>query len=143
MMRVSEDQSRSNAEEPSLRSLRVFVVENHADTLRYLRLYLEQLGCSVTTASSLGEALDTLPKTECDVLLSDIGLPDGTGWELMERMDRPQPLFAIAMSGYGTTSDLQKSQAVGFRRHLVKPFDPDQLEDILAEAAREREAARA
>jgi CheY-like chemotaxis protein len=73
-----------------------------------------------------------------DVLICDIGLPDGSGWELMEKVSTyDQAPFGIAMSGYGAVSDREKSLAAGFRHHLVKPFLPEDLDAILLEAANE------
>lgn len=118
----------------SSRRLRIFVVENHEDTLRALEGYLRQMGHEVWVARSVGEALVELPKADCDVLISDIGLCDGTGWDLMERVRLARPIFAIAMSGYGVGADVARSKAAGFRHHLVKPADPDEL-DVLLEAA--------
>ena len=121
------------------RPLRVFVVENHPDTLKYLRLYLETLGHEVSAALTMHDALAALPAAEPDVLISDIGLPDGTGWELMRRLDGRlgAGVYTIAMSGFALHADQARSQAAGFRHHLLKPFSPDHLGDLLDEAARE------
>ena len=105
-------------------------------------MYLEMLGHTVLTASSMTEALAALPGADCDVLISDIGFSDGNGWLLMERLQPPRPLYAIAMSGFGMGADHLKSQEAGYRRHLLKPINPDQLDDALAEAARELMATR-
>ena len=119
------------------RPLRIFVVENHADTLKYLTLYLEQMGHTVVPATSMNEALATLPSSGCDVLISDIGLPDGNGWELLERAHLERPIYAIAMSGFGMNADKTRSKAAGYREHLLKPLDPDALDALLEDAARE------
>ena len=118
--------------------LQVFLVENHADTLKWLTLYLEQLGHTVHPARNVAEALARLPDADCDVLISDIGLPDGTGWELLEKVRLPRPIYAIAMSGFGMNSDRLKSTAAGYRHHLLKPFVPTELNAALEEAAREK-----
>jgi two-component system CheB/CheR fusion protein len=115
----------------------VFVVENHADTRAFLRFLLEELGHKVFTADSMSEALRRLPAADCDVLISDIGLPDGDGWQLLQRLKLRRPIYSIAMSGFGMTSDQVRSKEVGFRHHLVKPMGPEQLEAILKEAADE------
>jgi CheY-like chemotaxis protein len=117
-----------------MRPLRVFLVENHQDSAKYIRLYLEHLGHQVTAAEDMATALKELPESNCDVLISDIGLPDGDGWQLMERMKGMRPAFAIAMSGYGSVEDLRKSRLVGYDHHLVKPFPTDELVALLQEA---------
>lgn len=119
------------------RPLRIFVVENHPDTLKYLTMYLETLGHTVVSARTVTEALAALPAADCSVLISDIGLPDGDGWDLLERASFKRPVYAIAMSGFGMNSDRAKSRAAGYRHHLLKPFDPDELEVMLEEAAEE------
>ncbi len=118
-------------------SLRILTVENHPDTREVLTLMLESLGHTVVVAESLRTALAEAVRSNCDVLLSDIDLPDGNGWELLSHLDLPRPMYAIAMSGYGTTSDHKRSKAAGFRHHLVKPMGFEQLETILVEAAKE------
>ena len=122
-----------------MHSLRVFLVENHEDTVRYMQLYLEQLSYKVTVASDMASALREIPASRCDVLISDIGLPDGDGWQLMERLGDHRPRFAIAMSGYGTANDQQKSRAAGYDHHLIKPFAPDALVALLCEASKLKE----
>jgi len=118
----------------SMSSLRVFLVENHEDTVRYMQLFLKNLSYEVCVATDMATALREIPKSHCDVLISDIGLPDGDGWQLMEKLGGDRPQFAIAMSGYGTGNDQHKSQAVGYDHHLIKPFTPDALLALLHEA---------
>jgi two-component system CheB/CheR fusion protein len=118
----------------SIRPLRILLVENHADTLRWLTLYLEELGHAVVTARTLAEAKAVLPQCDCDVLISDIGLPDGTGWELLEQAQPSRPVFAIAMSGFGMNADNARSLQAGYRYHLLKPFKIAELDKLLKEA---------
>lgn len=118
-------------------TLRIFLVENHADTLKYTKMYLEQMGHAVQSARTIAEALDLIPEVNADVLISDIGLPDGDGWELLEKAGRAAPKYAIAMSGFGMYADRSRSLAVGYRHHLLKPFPPEDLDAILMEAAGE------
>jgi DNA-binding NtrC family response regulator len=119
--------------------LRILLVEDHEDTRKYLRLYLEQSGHAVTAADSIERAAELLGTTECDVVLSDISLKDGSGWELLREVGPGRPMYAIAMSGFGTLADANRSKAAGFRHHLVKPIDPDMLDRVLEEARRERD----
>lgn len=120
-----------------LRSLKIFLVENHDDTRTYLVAYLESCGHEVQTATSMHAALEVLTTAQVDVLLCDIRLPDGDGWQLMRRMGEmsDSPPFGIAMSGYGSDADREKSRVVGYRHHLVKPFLPDDLDALIMEAA--------
>ena len=125
---------------PGLPSLRIFLVENHRDTLKWLTIHLEEMGHTVGSARNMTEALTELPQGKWQVLISDIGLPDGDGWELLRRAELPPTVFAIAMSGYGMNADQRKSKAAGYRRHILKPFVPDDLDEILEEAAQEAAA---
>jgi DNA-binding response OmpR family regulator len=117
----------------------VFLVENHQDTVRYMQLFLEQMSYKVCVAADMATALREIPKSHCDVLISDIGLPDGDGWRLMEELGDDRPQFAIAMSGYGTGNDRRRSLAAGYDHHLVKPFTPDALLALLREAGKMKE----
>lgn len=123
------------------RPLRIFVVENNADTLKYFRMYLEDLGHTVFDAGTVADALAGIPGALCDVLVCDIGLEDGNGWDLLRRLRAEvpgTPPYAIAVSGFGRNADRAKSEAAGFRHHLLKPYDLDTIEEMLAEAAQER-----
>ena len=115
----------------------ILVVENHPDTLTALSTLLEELGHTVTRARTIAEASIALRTNHFHVLLCDVGLPDGTGWDLMKEVADPGAIFAIAMSGFGTQLDAARSRAVGFRVHLVKPFKTVDLERALAAAAAE------
>jgi CheY-like chemotaxis protein len=117
--------------------LRIFVVEDHRDTLESLQLYLEQLGHIVLFAESKAQALKEIPSSNCQVLISDINLPDGNGWELMRELENWRPSYAIALSGYGMEADRAMSSDVGFRHHVVKPVFPEKLETLLDEATAE------
>ncbi len=97
---------------------------------------MEDCGHKVVSVATLAEALKEFPRSGCNVLLCDIGLPDGTGWELLRRLRPHKPMYAIAMSGFGA-DDRAKSQAAGYRYHVLKPLDPDELEPILQEIARQ------
>ncbi|HEY4065766.1 MAG TPA: response regulator [Burkholderiaceae bacterium] len=127
------------------RPLRFFLVENDPDSRAMLMMLLDSWGHTGEAAATMSDALAHLSQHRCDVLLSDIGLPDGDGWQLMERL-RALELqhhagFAIAMSGYGMGSDLERSRAAGYRRHLIKPMAIDELERALLEAAHELQAS--
>lgn len=126
------------------RPLKIFVVENHADTLKYFQFYLQMEGHSVAHARTMEEAYKAIPTAQCDLLISDLGLSDGTGWDLLTRLREeklPHPAFAVAVSGFGSLADRERSKAAGFRYHLLKPFNPDELDRLLEEAARQLAAA--
>jgi CheY-like chemotaxis protein len=117
--------------------LRIFVVEDHKDTLKALQLYLEQLGHIVLFAQTKAQALKEIPTSNCQVLISDINLPDGNGWELMHEIENSRPSYAIALSGHGMKADRAMSAEVGFRHHVVKPIFPRKLDALLEEATAE------
>jgi two-component system, chemotaxis family, CheB/CheR fusion protein len=112
------------------------VVEGHNDTLAALQLYLEQLGHIVFSARDKA-ALKKIRRANCHALISDINLPDGNGWEILEELENLRPNYAIAISGYGTPADRQRSAQSGFRHYLVKPVFPDSLDTLLKVSATE------
>ena len=75
-----------------------------------------------------------------DVLVSDISLPDGTGYELMRSVGSAGPVSAIALSGFGAPEDMRRSLEAGFARHIVKPVLPSELLTAIAEVAAPPEA---
>ena len=116
--------------------LRIFLVDSHMDTLTALTLYLELLGHTVASASTLAAALAAWPQAAHDVLIAELLLPDGDGCELLWRLS-PRPRHAIAATSLGMAADRARSQAAGFRRHLLKPFQPAELEAALHQARQE------
>ena len=82
-------------------------------------------------AQNVAEAVALFEKEDVHVIVSDIGLPDGDGFELMERLRQIRPVPGIALSGYGMEHDLNRSRSAGFVEHLTKPVDWPQLEDAL------------
>ena len=121
--------------------LRIYVLENDTDSRQMLTMLLRSWGHAVDAASTMGEALAHLLDQRYDVLISDIGLPDGNGWQLMDKLRELGTLgnigYAIAMSGYGMGSDLEKSRAAGYRHHLIKPMDIDHLDRLLLDIIKE------
>ncbi len=108
-----------------------------------MQRYLENMGHHVQVAPDMTTALERLPQTQIDLLISDIGLPDGDGWELMTRLGPKRDFLAVAMSGCGANADKAKSRAAGYWHHLLKPFLPDELDSILQEARKFADARRA
>src|SRR5687767_12411747 len=89
---------------------RILVVDDHRDTLRSMKLLLTRLGYEVLAAENMTEALRIADEAEFDILLSDIGLPDGSGLELIRRIRQTRNVPALALSGFGMEEDLQRSR---------------------------------
>jgi signal transduction histidine kinase len=104
----------------------VLLVEDHADSAEALSLSLSSAGYRVIVATSVQSAL-AHGDEEFDVVVSDLGLPDGSGLEVMRGLQARRPVPGIALSGFGAASDVQSSRDAGFQRHLVKPVDLSQL----------------
>ncbi len=123
------------------RPLRVLLVEDDASIREALNKLVNTLGHRAHVTQNVREALEfALSKNETfDLLLSDISLPDGNGWELLRCLINGgrRPWRAIAMSGQSSMEDLAKSQTAGFEQHLLKPVAPAIVEAILREAAEE------
>ncbi len=114
-------------------SLRILLVEDHGDTARTMRLLLRGEGHEVEMAGDVATALELAGREKFDLLLSDLGLPDGTGIDLMRQLrSRGQTLPGIAISGFGQEQDVQRSREAGFAAHIIKPVDIDQLLRIIA-----------
>jgi CheY-like chemotaxis protein len=124
-------------EETTEPSLRLLVVEDDAPTLQVLARLLTRAGHQVTTASSIAAARTAAANGKFDVVVSDLGLPDGTGIELMEHLRSAHGLSGIALSGYGMEEDLRRSEEAGFVAHLVKPVDVGELRRMLRRFAKE------
>jgi two-component system CheB/CheR fusion protein len=112
---------------PSRGGRRILLVEDHEQTAKALRRLLTNLGYDVQWRASVSDALDAAGRGAFDLVLSDIGLPDGSGLELMRELRARHGLRGIALSGYGMEQDLASSAAAGFLEHLVKPVSRDLL----------------
>ena len=121
------------------RELRILMVEDNKDTLRYLSSILRQRGHAVTAADCVAAAFAAVEQAEApfDLLLSDIELPDGTGHCLMRGLKVSHGLRGIAMSGFGAPEDLRQSREAGFFDHLTKPIDLNRLEAAIYRATSE------
>jgi PAS domain S-box-containing protein len=113
---------------------RILLVEDNHDNGMAVAEYLRLRGYDVQVAASVRTAL-AIPERTFDVVLSDIGLPDGTGHDLVRQLRERGPVRAVALSGYGTRDDVARSLDAGFSRHLTKPVDPEVLIDTIEEVA--------
>lgn len=117
---------------------RVLMVDDHDDTRIAIKRLLEKSGYNVTTADSVQGALQTCPPgadgQAFDILISDIGLPDGSGLDIMRHLRRcGKSTRGIALSGFGMEEDIRKSREAGFDHHLTKPVSFDRLKAVLEE----------
>jgi HAMP domain-containing protein/signal transduction histidine kinase/ActR/RegA family two-component response regulator len=115
-------------------SMRILLVEDHEDTNKSLTNLLRRRGYYVQSAASLQSALELSAKEEFDVLISDLGLPDGSGIELMQKLNSGRPLVGIALTGFGMEEDIRKTREAGFKHHLVKPIDLTKLDQLIQQS---------
>jgi signal transduction histidine kinase/DNA-binding response OmpR family regulator len=116
------------------KSMRVLLVDDHEDTNRSLTQLLRRRGYHVQPAHSVQSALEAAARERFDVLVSDIGLPDGSGIDLMQKLKNDHPIFGIALTGFGMEDDLRRSHDVGFTHHLIKPVDLNRLDALIQQA---------
>ena len=117
------------------RSLQLLVVDDHPQTLRVLASLLRKQGHRVLTAECVQAAIKLLEDERFDGLISDIGLPDGNGCEVMRAAKARQSLVGIALSGFGMEEDVRRSLDAGFDHHLTKPIDFQELERFVGAMA--------
>jgi HAMP domain-containing protein/signal transduction histidine kinase/CheY-like chemotaxis protein len=120
---------------PQRHAMRILLVEDHEDTNRSLTNLLRRRGYYVQSAGNIQSARDLSSKEQFDVLISDLGLPDGSGIELMQTLHSARPLVGIALTGFGMEDDIRKSHDAGFHHHLVKPIDLNKLDSLIQEGA--------
>ena len=117
------------------RRLRILLAEDHVDTARILKLVMTNWGHSVETAGTVAGAVSLAKENHFDLLISDIGLPDGTGLDLMKRVREFSHMPGIALTGYGMDDDIHASRQAGFNAHLTKPTDLNQLQVSISKLA--------
>jgi CheY-like chemotaxis protein/anti-sigma regulatory factor (Ser/Thr protein kinase) len=123
------DGKSESPDDVTLDGLYVLVVDDDADSLMLAAVALEQHGAHVITARSGAEALEAMKGALPDVLVSDLGMPDLDGLELMReiRRRRGTSVPALALTAYAMEADAERTRAAGYMMHLTKPLDPKRL----------------
>ena len=114
---------------PMLR--RVLVVDDHQDTCTGMKMMLERRGYEITVAYSAEQAVQKTHNQDFDLLISDIGLPDRSGYELMRELRESKGMPGIALTGFGSEHDISKARAAGFAEHLTKPINFERLQEAI------------
>ena len=115
--------------------MNVLLVEDHADTRDVLVKLLRRWGHLVTEAATVASAVSLLRKDQFDVLLRDIGLPDGDGLEVLAESKRCcSARLNVALTAHGNAEDRDRGIRAGFHHYLTKPFDAARLKTVIARA---------
>ena len=124
--------------QPPGAALHILLVEDHVDTAEAMADLLRDLGYEVTVAGTVAAGLAAAARLDgrMDLVLSDLGLPDGTGLELMAELHGRYRMKGIALSGYGMEEDVRRSLEAGFARHLTKPINLQALQTAIEETTR-------
>ncbi len=113
------------------RHRRVLLVDDHHDTCIAMKRMLERHGYEITVAHSAEQAVEKVRAEEFDLLISDIGLPDRSGYDLMREVRLNNDLPGIALSGFGSEQDVNQAREAGFAEHLTKPVSFERLEKTI------------
>jgi CheY-like chemotaxis protein len=133
--RAEKNRVGSQGPRKSAKSLRILLVEDHGDTRHTLSRLLTHFGHQISVAENTQTALEMVQSEKFDVVLSDIGLPDGSGYDVISEAKRRQPIKAVALTGFGTDEDIRRGKEAGFDFHLVKPVDFHELRTVLNQVA--------
>jgi CheY-like chemotaxis protein len=131
--KMKEDRTKESYK--SGKSLRILVVEDHSDTLQALSNLLAHFGHEIAVADDAESARKIIDSKEFDVVLADIGLPDGSGYDLIAEAKQKRPVKAVALTGFGAPDDIERSKEAGFDFHLTKPVDFHELRAVLGQIA--------
>lgn len=113
---------------------KILVVEDHRSTAMALKEFLEINGYRVQLADTVASGLAAATAAPFDVILCDLNLPDGTGWDLLEMLQRARPTRAVAFSAYDDPEHIARSRSAGFIDHITKGADPDEVTRRIADA---------
>jgi signal transduction histidine kinase/ActR/RegA family two-component response regulator len=138
-IRPSAPRKSENGEQPPTR---VLVVDDHRDTCIGMKMMLERRGYQITLAHSADQAVEKAGQETFDLLISDIGLPDRSGYELMQELRASKGLRGIALSGFGMEDDVKRAHEAGFSKHLTKPINFERLEEAIRNLLAEEQAYR-
>jgi CHASE3 domain sensor protein/CheY-like chemotaxis protein len=134
---ISSDPGSQNTT-AGLSALSVLMIEDHEDTALVMVRMLEDMGHKVVPANSVASAIDILTRQKFDLIISDIGLPDGNGVSLIHAVRAFCSAPAIALTGYGMREDVERCLQAGFNRHVTKPVTFEALRQIIAEVLANR-----
>lgn len=115
--------------------LRILVVEDHNDTLEALSRLLGHFGHEISVADRAASAINMINSKQFDVVLCDIALPDGNGYDVIAEAKKKHPVKAVALTGFGGTDDVERGKKAGFDFHLTKPVDFHELRAVLGKIA--------
>lgn len=119
---------------PQVKKLSILLVEDHPDTSAALAALLKGFGWKVRVAETVADAIAAADAEQFDLLISDIGLPDGNGLDLMKQLRAKRPVRGICLSGFGMEEDVRNSRDAGFLEHLTKPVNVAQLRKAIDRA---------
>ena len=119
----------------SSRELHILLIEDHEDTAEVMARLLESYGHEVTTVARLSQARAACETLRFDLVISDLGLPDGNGLDFIREYRATSDAPAVALTGYGMDDDVRRCLDAGFSAHLTKPVSIQQLEQLLADTA--------
>ncbi|MEP0919788.1 PAS domain S-box protein, partial [Leptolyngbya sp. DQ-M1] len=134
---IDEHDQRSSELSSDLNGIQVLVVDDEPDSREFVAFVLEEAGATVLTATTANEALTMLIRSQPDVLLSDIGMPDMDGYMLMQQVRALPPeqggqVQAIALTAYAGDFNQQQALQAGFQQHLSKPIEPGRLIQVIS-----------
>lgn len=127
----------AQSEPPTLEGLQILLVDDETDTLDLISVELAQFGAKVTAVASADEALRALEETAFDLLISDIGMPDTDGYDLIRQIRRlegnqNQRIPAVALTAYARVQDRMRAILAGFSTHIAKPVEANELVTVVA-----------
>lgn len=140
---IEQPASTTGPDRPRRQTLpRILLVEDHVDTGRLMARLLRLHNYEVLHVESINAAMNSLRENDFDLLISDLGLPDGSGLDLMRQVRQSRPdITAICLSGYGMSQDINASRDAGFAEHLTKPVDMPQMLGAIQRATLSRASA--
>jgi CheY-like chemotaxis protein len=122
---------------PALDGVKVLAVDDETSAREIITAVLTQCGATVTAVASAADAITVLAQSRPDVLVSDIGMPDENGYELISKVRKLKPeqggnIPAVALTAYARTEDRMRALAAGFQSYVPKPVEPAELALVVA-----------
>ncbi len=128
---TDHEETESELVDSHSRKHRLLLVDDHIDTCTGMKMMLERRGYDISVAHSADQAVQKASSEDFDLLISDIGLPDRDGYELMSELRKSKGVPGIALSGFGAEADVSKARDAGFSEHLTKPINFERLEEAI------------